>query len=476
MKYSAAWVILTLLAVIHLIIGSSILVIFLLLAVCAMGIFSLSINGMSFGGCVVVLWTIYYGWGSMILKAFLFQPLQDNLIVPEYSALIVFLCTGAVFLVATASNILTNKAIFTNKINLALVNYHSHPVIPYLLLIGIFTQFLHLYYTSAAQSGMEKGEGFGGFSVFHPVYLLSVSVLVRSINGPRRLWAVQWLVVAMVSAVILSVVGNVKKILFDVMLTILFSAYVFNIKIKYKYILPGSLGMVLLLAYMGPVVLIMRQDAANLSVIDRVAGAVQLVVENNFSIEKLSKLQNSIAEGFEISFRPDYAYFYPNTINADRYSLISVVDQVARVDNLQGLYSISDTFQKGVNASLPLVSKDPYTNGDLIAWAYGLRNSSNIARPVMGQVVNGYVIGGILGAVFYCAIFVGVFIMIGDMVFGGLNGGVVPVVAIVYFLPFPEQTLDTTIIYAIRNTVSFLAVLYLYVFVINVSSSFARVR
>lgn len=457
MLHRALFLVVFLISLAHIFVGSSFLVVLFLACTCLLGCFSVILNGSSFGGAIFFLWTVYYGWGALLVKLIVAQPLQDNLVDPIYSSFIVFFCSLIIFFLTCASSVFEKKSKIIFDLNRSIVLLEDGPIIPLFLVFGTITQFLHVYFTSLSQVSDSSSDGFGGFSVFHPFYYISLAAIIKISSRNKGSWAVKWIVFALIFSLIMGVVGNAKKILIETVFMCLLCSFFFNVKINYKKIAPLAVVISIAMLYITPAIHIIRNDSKSMSASERLYETFSVIYDNDFSIFKLYDAQDKVASAFEISFQPDYAYFYPNTINADRYSLVSAVDQVARVDSFVFNGSFYEALSKGFLSSLPFYKKDPYTNGDMIAWSYGIRSQSSIARPVLGQVVHGYAISGFIGSIFACFI-VGIFIALCNFIFGKFEDGAISIAAFVYYLPFPEQTIDTSIIFMIRNMFFFMMI------------------
>ncbi|MGY4344969.1 hypothetical protein ACVWXM_001433 [Bradyrhizobium sp. GM7.3] len=268
--------------------------------------------------------------------------------------------------------------------------------------IGLLLQGLHIILRPEFVPGANVAqEGFGGFGAFY--FLLPFSIAMQTalcIFQPSRKANAFTLVVMLLLVAAESVLGNVKKNIVDAALIVACSYFLFdkaNVNIKAVIASIAALGILIL--YINPLIHIMRPSLYGLSFEQRIDLGVRTLEDTHLDPWELADRSARVLRGYEAQFSPTGSYFYPSTLNFDRFALILPLDQVVRALPRAGTMG-AQIFSTIVSTVLPsfVVPKEAAATPDLIAWHFGFRTIGSVSRPVVGLIPSAVAGFGILGA------------------------------------------------------------------------------
>lgn len=439
----------------HLFIGSSIYLVVVLGVISIMGAAYIKAMPLCFSSYYVYSTSLYLGGGALLTKLVIWQPLQDNLVSPVESAnvaLLAFvsiLCAGAVSL--RFSDPWRRAPFFFSRYTDSDLTRIVAPI----TVIGFIFQLLHIALRPQLDNdNSAQGEGFGGFGALYPVLLLGVCIQVKLLRGPSRADVSRLYAITAVAVVVLALMGNVKKLIFDFAFVSALSAYAFGVRPNWVRLMPTAVLASVLIAYMSPLIHLTRNDFKDRDLVGRISLTLSVLSDHSYSLSGLKDAESEYMAGFGYSYRPYFSFLYPSTMNAERFSLIFPIDQTLR----DGGESSSDTslmhfIGLGLKAAAPsfLASKVAYTGADLIAWTYGFRDAGSIARPVIGFPANAVAVGGWLGALWVPLVILLPIFGLVDAVFGELKNNMACVVVIATLSQCAELVIDVLVNIVVRQ-------------------------
>lgn len=439
--------ILTNLFFVHLVIGSAWQPLMVLTTISLIGLWSLDSSRLNFSRAYICMLSAYSGLGALIIKAMLWQPLETNLIEPNQTSLLIA--------VGFASALVASK-ISTSTVQLQwnpMIEGSERLVLP-LTVLGFIFQTLHIALRpQISNESLEQAEGFGGFGSLYFILLLGVALQYYWYGQNRSKHYLKLIVFTGVVFLIFSMLGNVKRLFLDFCFISVLSAAAFRIKFKWAKL--ASIGVVLgfMLAYLSPAIHLTRDSFQSNGLIERLTSVYEVLSENEFSLIKLNEAEELYFKKFAYSYRPNASYVFPSTINVDRFCLVLPLDQVVRAFEDDGKIGLNPFLSLGVRAALPsvLVSKEAFTGADLVGWRYGIRDSSSIARPVIGLTASAFSAWGAWGVILLPALVLLPIFFLLDRLPGRLAGNPLTVMLIALSANLAEQGIDGVMVFLVRQ-------------------------
>ncbi|MBW5438813.1 hypothetical protein FXB41_29850 [Bradyrhizobium canariense] len=355
----------------------------------------------------------YCGTLALILKTALFQTVDSNLSEPTTSCgylLIGFTSLTAGYLASRPSAKTIGMAglssLFSRVDFLQLTT-------KLVFAVGLLLQGLHIILRPQFVPGTNViEEGFGGFGAFY--FLLPFSIAMQTalcIYQPSKRSNGITLVGMLLLIAAESVLGNVKKNIVDAALIVACSYFLFdNAKVNIKAVIAGIAAFMLLVLYINPLIHIMRPSLYGLSFEQRIDLGVKTLEDTGMDPWELADRSARVLRGYEAQYSPTGSYFYPSTLNFDRFALILPLDQITRALPRAGTMG-SQIFSTIISTVLPsfLVPKEAAATPDLIAWHFGFRTIGSVSRPVVGLIPSAVAGFGVFGAAIipFFTIFVG---------------------------------------------------------------------
>lgn len=439
--------VLVVLLIAHLAIGSAWYLVLVFTVISLAGIWSLQPHRLTFSMVYVFVLSVYSGLGALIVKALLWQPLESNLIEPAQTALLL----AAGFASAAFASRLSSPVV--PSMPYMALDRSERLVLP-LTLIGFLFQTLHIALRpQLSNDSLDQAEGFGGFGSLYFVLLLGVALQFYWYSRTRSRKHLQIILLTCLIFLVLSILGNVKRLFLDFLFISALSIYAYSLRIQWTRMLlvVGALGV--MLAYLSPAIHLTRDSFQSVSLFERITGVYDVLVENEFSLGKLHDAEDLYIRGFTYSYRPNASYVFPNTMNADRFCLAFPLDQVVRAYSEDGKIGLGLFMSHAVKASLPslLVTKDAFAGADIVAWQYGIRDSGSIARPVIGLTASAVAAWGAWGPLLLPAlVLLPIFILL-DRFPGRVAGNPVTVMLIVVSANLAELGIDGVMLFFLRQ-------------------------
>lgn len=445
----------------HIYLGSSFYLIFSFFLMSITGIFFINSSELTYSNLFVFLISIYCGTAALIVKAILHQPLQDNLKTPFESSIYLLVGFFSICICAFLSKvILRNKVLdIGDKIQKTTILERS---VFTLIILGIIFKILHALLGTGSE---DAGTAFGGFGSLSFIFIMG-SVFAFYLYSQNYSKKNGYLIILLAFLVLLiSAINNTKKEVIDFIVMAVLCIFAFKIKIKFKVIVSATFLFLFLSLFVSPLLHLMRADYKSFSFSERLDYAYNLAKDNDFNPAKLYEAESLILQGFSYSYGKYNSYIYPSPLNLDRLFLILPVDQVSREINLNnqpimGVIPFIEEIQESILPSL-LIKKDPETGPDLIAWQYGIRSTSSVARPVIGFTASSLAASGMMGVILYPFIFLLPFFLFMEFVFGKVNGRVWGVIGCVIAYQFVEKEIDQILPFVFRNGMIMLVFTYI---------------
>jgi len=355
---------------------------------------------------IFILFILYCSFFALAIKAYVQQPVDQNIFEPGYTGLLLF--SGA--LSAYAGYGLSRLLFPPTRNNTFETHFRDKRFLGFFTLtagpIGAACHFLHAFFRPIIETG-EAGTGFFGQFVF--LFLFAAVACAALAAKDRKYLPV--LIGFIATALFLALVTNTKRAGLEVAFALAAGMMFLGLRIKISTLLPSVAVSLVSIFYLAPMIQIARSEVAGLSFADRIGIYQRIMDENEYSASRLSERAGQLTEGFAYSFSSYGSFIYPENANLDRFAMILPVDQVVRAldrSHTLGVKIITHDLLK----ILPSVGgeKDPAATPDLIAWEYGIRGAGSVARPVIGLIASSIAAFGEVGVLVLPAV---TFIIIG---------------------------------------------------------------
>ncbi len=437
---------------------------FLLIALVPVGM--IDRNDLYPGDVLFFSLSMYFGGMSLIFKTILLQPLQSNLVAPEMSALYTVLAFASI---CVAYHLLKYTRRAPNKARAFVVKvFDKRTFVSWLaktfFVLGFGTQFLASIFRPHMEAGQfEQNAGFGGFGAFYFMMVFGVAAQAGLIWKFKAGILERNILIAMLVGILgISMIQNIKKPMYDAIILMTLCIYAFKIKIRPQAIITLVCVLVFMQTIISPLIHIVRYEGTALSPGERVDATMRILSENDYDFGKISQLYSKQASTMG-EYRADSSYYYPSTLNLDRFSLILPTDQVVRTGDPARL-DIREQLASSLNQILPapLVKHTLYVGVDEIAWAYGIRDWGVIGRPVIGIVASSYAVGGLWGILILPGISYGLVFWLIDTFYGRMSGSVPGVAMAAYMSQYAEEDFNAIYMISVREISAILVVLLIF--------------
>ncbi|WP_018075554.1 hypothetical protein [Novosphingobium nitrogenifigens] len=359
--------------------------------------------------------SLYYGTFSLILKTVVGQPVQRNLLVATTSlSLLVIgfgLITSAYFLVSTLLtrhypgtrlrrwNVLEQT--FSDQ---QFLERFTVPVMLFSLALCVVNAMV-----SATASDLSSGagdSGFGGLGNFVPIiqlaFAMQLSLVLR--RGARKDWF--WISTATAVLFVLAIVNNQKATFLIVVATILINGIAYRVKVRPRVIAAVVVVAAISFLYLSPAIYIVR--GMQVSKLERIGLTFSVLAEADFNPIRLYELQDKITNpGGAHSHAADVDYLSPHDYHTDRFTLLMPVDNMAREGTRKpiGVGTYLSLLIKTILPSAIIGQHSDTSLGELIAWRFGITQTGNHARLVLGILGTAYGTGGPFGLLILAPLF-----------------------------------------------------------------------
>lgn len=352
-------------------------------------------------GADIVLFGLafYLAIGGLLFKTLAGQRLETNLLAPQLTATALVLASlsilGGYFLsravVSGRGDVLNLARFFRNPATVGSL------VMP-LTLVSCGIYLLHIYLSKGGDAdtpGQQKG--FGGFGSFYFLVNISLAFLYAHLANYRKRGT--WKGIAAVGTFLLlcSLLSNEKRPVIDFgIVTLVSFIFIDRLRPRLWVLITSAVVALPLLLMLSGAIEATRMAGKNLPPLERVELTWSLLADNNFNVSRIMEASGSAATGYSYTYRPNMSYYYPSTMNVDRYSLIFPLDQVARHDPSRIPMSVA---AQEVVETLPsiIASKTGIAFVDRLAWYYGIRAHGSVGRPVIGIPGSAFAVGGLMG-------------------------------------------------------------------------------
>ncbi|WP_085808215.1 hypothetical protein [Sphingomonas sp. TZW2008] len=395
---------------------------------------------------------IYFGTASLALKTLAGQPVQANLVVPETTATYLLAGFASITVGYAASHAVRRPARFAFRLRTVTADPARLAwLAPLAFALGALFTFLQTQFRAIASNGGFEGGGFGGFGTFYPLLLLGAGLQAALVAqrpgaiGPKALLAAMAIVV-----LALTLADNTKRTLFDFLLVVLVTLVAFRVRLRWRWIVPAAIGMLVAVGFVVPAIQIVRTQP-DVRGIGRIVATARVIAAARFDPARLAADADRIAAGFQLTYHDSYVY--PRTWNTERFTMIQPIDQVARALGDRGTMGLADLWRDPAETLLPgfLLHKTLTTAPDRIAWHYGFRAKRSIARPVVGLVASSLAALGWVGVLVLPAITVAITFVALDLVAGRLVGNAWAAFVFAATAFLAEREVSTTLSFFCRS-------------------------
>lgn len=390
-----------LLLALQLVLGADLILTSILTLIAASAMWPFSKPALTVSGLLYSSTCLYSGTFALLMKTLLIQPVQQNLIAPQFSAGILLAGHVAVSTAYGLATAIPARGEFCSRLK---ADFDSVRILrlfaPWGFVLGYATQVLHVIFRPHFINGSNMTtNGFGGFGSFYFLINLAFAAQVGLIYLGR--WKNEATVRASIMFVLilgLSLVENVKKDVLDAVLILVMSMFAFRAAPKPGPTLIACVFVVFFMFILSPLIHITRANSTVGSLDERIGITEKILLQNNFDIGKINALNDTVFRSYSDNYRSSGSYVYPYTINIDRFALVLPADQVAR-EKSSSRVSLLEVGHLIAQQALPsiLIKKSPGVLADLVSWRYGFRPYLTVGRPVVGLAASTYAIGGFLG-------------------------------------------------------------------------------
>jgi len=413
-------------------------------------------GGLSVSSIIYIFFSLYSGGLTLLVKTLLWQPVQQNLVEPNWSALILFAghaATTSAWVLATAFPLGSRMASSLRA------EFNSIDALRFFATFGFGAGFalkiLHsIYRPQFVHGSVELTDGFGGFGVFGFLivfgFAAQAALCVRT-RSPRDYMIAGAMFLLIAS---LSIIANVKKDLLDAGLVIALTIAAFNIRIRPSIAIAAIAFVVLTQFIVSPLIHVTRAQSETFTTTERIELAQTILRQNNYDFGRINALNDEVFRSYEGTYRSSGSYVYPSTLNIDRFALVLPIDQVVRTSEPAKI-SPTHAFNLTLQAILPsvLIEKSAGTLADYVAWHYGFRTYGVVGRPVTGLTASSWAIAGLPGVLFIGFIVPAFMFWVLGAVGGPLHRSPWAVGLVTALSVMPENTLDLVFGYLFRDLI-----------------------
>lgn len=409
------------LVVVQVAMGADLFVLFTLTAISCFAFFVFEVKAFLPADVIIINIILYSGYFTLIVKTLLGQSVDENLVSPIESSsvnLIGFLSIfcGYFFSRNMPKFVLGVRAPLLVPENLRFLALVVFP-------IGTMFDLLHIILRpQATQAAVDSGEGIGFFGSF--IFVTTFGLVCQAsyvFSRENRTQRGLGLLGVMLGVVMLtSVAANVKATFVANVIAVGLVVANSSVRINLlREMIIGSVVAVILVFYVSPAIHITRNMAAQLSVVERLEAAYDVIERAGFDPMLLEEQAQSVLETFASMRDPTLNYVFPSNANVSRFCFIQPVDQVVSRTSTYGILGF-ESLADVASSVLPsfLVAKSAGSSADFIAWHYRIRDPGVVGRPVIGLTASAFALGG-YPAVILCP---GLVIFLAFSILNGLTG------------------------------------------------------
>lgn len=399
--------IITICAFVQIGMGGTPLLVLALYLIASTGLVVAAPGGQNLPSIIYFAFCLYAAGLALPIKTLLLQPVQQNLMAPLDTALV--LLAGHVC-VTIAYGL---YRLFPARLPLLVAlerDFSSPSFLRFFAGIGFVLGFMlmvmHTILRPKFVNGVSSTEGFGGFGT---LYFLLVMAFAAQCGwaaiGKGRGKSLIVAIIMFVFIFALSMMGNQKKYIMDAGLVVALTIVAYNIKVRPQYIVAGLAFIAFTQFAVSPLIHITRAESSQKTISERVDLTLKILNQNNWDFGKINQINDRVTEGFAGSYRSSGSYVYPATLNVDRFMLALPVDQVVRVQE-SGRVGWPTFVRTVLERTLPgaFIEKHAGALSDEVAWSYGFRQAGVIGRPVVGLTATSWAVGGFVGLASLCIV------------------------------------------------------------------------
>jgi hypothetical protein len=392
---------------------------------------------------------------ALLIKTLLAQPVQQNLITPQFSAAILLAGHAAVSTAYGIATAIPARVKFCSKLKDDFDSAACMRIFaPWGFAFGYTTQLLHVILRPHFINGSNATtSGFGGFGSFYFLINLAFAAQVGLVYAGR--WKGESTIRASLMFILilgLSLFENVKKDVIDAVLILVVSMIAFRAPPKPTTALLACVFVAFFVFILSPLIHITRANSTIGSLEERIGITQKILVQNDFDISKINALNDTVFRSYTDSYRSSGSYVYPSTLNVDRFSLILPADQVSRRNRPSNvtLLEVGSLIAQQALPSL-LIKKSPGVLADWVSWRYGFRPYLTVGRPVVGLAASAYAVGGFFG-IFAIGIPVMLaFFWATSALAGDLTASPWAVGVVVFLSVMAEKEVDAIVVLVVRD-------------------------
>ena len=395
--------------IMHVAIGTNPAVLCIAMLTVLLGIYPVSRYGLLNIGALLCLLVVFRYIGFPIIGKLLFlQPLDSNLDRP--------IGAFTVVLIGVFSYLIAFLAVMKLNLKRTILEPVSDP--DRLRHISILAMIVGCVANGSV--ALHAGTQYTGITVanfFVPfLHLALISAIAAELNrsGGHRSWS-YWVLLIIAAEVAFALVRNSRMALVEVILCYVVTLTAFNCKVRWGRTLAAGLFAFLIVTFMTPVILNVREVRNQLTWAQRITATIKIATDWHSAYEYYKAFQSlKKREGFYLNY-----YGSPQNI-LERMSLINHVDVLKSASDKHRTVGFKD-LEFAIKRILPriLVPDKPigYSQG---SWLYCEANVECIegSYATAPLIANGYAAFGWLGAISYPIILGSVVLLIVKLISG----------------------------------------------------------
>ncbi len=448
------FLIITICAFVQFGLGGNPLLVLALYLVAATGLVVVAPGGQNLPSLIYFAYCLYAAGFTLPIKTLLLQPVQQNLLAPYDTALV--LLGGHVCITIAYAIYRTFPARLA--VMVAMEREFSSPsflrfIAGFGFVVGFALMVLHTIFRPKLVNGVNTVEGFGGFGVFYFLLVMGFTAQCALTAGGKNRGSNMTIAILMFVCIFgLSLIGNVKKYVLDAGLIVALVIVAYNVRVRPQYIVAGVAFLFFTQFIVSPLIHITRSESSQKTISERIDLTAKILKQNNYDWGRINQINDRVTRGFERNYRSSGSYVYPSTIGVDRFTMPLPIDQVTRVGE-PGRLGWPTFVRKVFENTLPsaFVEKSAGALGDEVAWAYGFRQAGVMGRPVVGLTATAWAVGGVVGLISLGIVVPLLLFWLLGVIGGQINNNPWTVAMIVVCVLAPEQDPSATIGMMLRD-------------------------
>jgi hypothetical protein len=346
----------------------------------------------------------YYGTYSLVLKCFVLQPVQMNLIVPMTT--IVYLDTGFGLIFLGYLFVERTMTKHYRGSNLRKWNWLERAyaderflarfTLPFSIISVIFITVLALFSHSAAEvtNGLAESSGLSSLGSLSPIVQLAFAMQLALVQQRGSQTDRALAIGTFAVAVGLSIFNNQKLLAFWMVFTYALHALAFRIPIRPRFLASALVAGAVAFLYITPLIHIVRGLDVEKS--QRLSQTFNILAEAHYNPIELQEIEAKLPGADENTLEHQIDYLAPYNYNTDRFTLMMPIDQMARAD-LRAPLGIGAFATEMRDEMLPKYIIGEHhleALADQVAWQYSIRSPNVISRPALGLLGTGFGVAG----------------------------------------------------------------------------------